>query len=280
MIDGDRLPWFHCYPSKLLGALSGMTSDQQLVYVTVLLRIYEVRGPCPDLLAALARRVGFNKRRVSDALDYLYRCGKLTSEPDGIHNPVARKVLAAGDEKRGRHARAGAAGGSRAAENRKQKQESTPSPAVATGKQLDLEIESKSVEANASTGGSPPAGAEVLPEVLDVRTRLFRSGLASLRQLTGKGDGACRKLIAQWLKNTDDDCVLVLRAIEDAEMQRPAEPVAWILGAMRHRIRGHGGKTGNGAASLLARMMKEGNDGRTTIVDDARALPAGDARRH
>jgi hypothetical protein len=98
----DRLPWFHCYPSKLLGALSSMNSDQQLVYVTVLLRIYEVRGPCPDLISALARRVGFNKRRVSDALDYLYRAGKLTSEPDGLHNPVARQLLVAGKEKRDR----------------------------------------------------------------------------------------------------------------------------------------------------------------------------------
>jgi hypothetical protein len=229
MIDGDRLPWFHCYPSKLLGALSGMTSDQQLVYVTVLLRIYEVRGPCPDLLAALARRVGFNKRRVSDALDYLYRAGKLTSEPDGIHNAVARKVLAAGDEKRDRHARAGAAGGSRAAENRKQKQESTHSPAVATGKQLDLEIESKSVGANAPTGGEPP---------LDVRTKLFREGLAALQRMTGKSRSSCASLAGKWLRNVDDDCVAVLRAIEDAELNRVADPVPWILKALAHRMRG------------------------------------------
>jgi hypothetical protein len=127
----------------------------------------------------------------------------------------------------------------------------------------------------ANAGGEPP---------LDVRTKLFREGLAALQRITGKGRNACASLVGKWLRNVDDDCVAVLRAIEDAESNRVADPVPWILKALAHRMRGgvngNGQRTGNGAASLLARMMKDGNDGRTTIVDDARALPAGDARRH
>ncbi len=118
----ERLPWFHCYPTKLLGALAGMSPDQQLVYVIMLLRIYEVRGPCPDTLDAIARRTGINKRRASDALDALFRSGKLKRVADGIINAYAERVLEYGDEEHERRVRAGSEGGRRAAENRKGKQ--------------------------------------------------------------------------------------------------------------------------------------------------------------
>lgn len=238
LVTDDRLPWFHCYPSKLLGAMAGMKPDQQLVYVTVLLRIYEVRGPCPDTLDALSRRVGFNKRRVSEALDALYRAGKLLSVGPGIMNPFAERVLSNGQAKHEKLAAAGRKGGTTAQKNIKKKQADPPSPASATPKQEDLDLEEEKKEdvgANAPT--TPGAGAPSDADApLDVRTKLFRDGLAALRRITGKGDGACRSLIGKWLKNTDEDCVVVLRAIEDCEHFRPGDPIPWILGALKSRM--------------------------------------------
>ncbi len=50
----DRLPWFRCFPSALLGALAGLTADEGFVYVTVLLRIYETGGPVSETGRTLA----------------------------------------------------------------------------------------------------------------------------------------------------------------------------------------------------------------------------------
>jgi hypothetical protein len=77
----------------------------------------------------------------------------------------------------------------------------------------------------------PKGTAEVLS--FDVRTELFRDGLAKLQAMTGKPDGACRGLIGGWLKANADDCVKVLAAIRRAEDTRPAEPVAWISAALK-----------------------------------------------
>jgi len=92
-MNSQRLPWFPCYASKLLGALAGMKADQKLVYQIVLLRIYEVGGPCSDPLDAIVQRVGLNKRRVSEALDYLFKVGKFERKPDGIINPFADQII-------------------------------------------------------------------------------------------------------------------------------------------------------------------------------------------
>jgi hypothetical protein len=92
--DKERLPWFPCYPDKLLGALSGMKPTEQLVYVIILLRIYESGGACRDSLDAIAIRCRLNKRVVSDALNTLFQCDRLRRESDGIRNPKADVVLA------------------------------------------------------------------------------------------------------------------------------------------------------------------------------------------
>lgn len=94
MTADDRLPWFPCYPSKLLGALAGMPPDVGYVYTVVLLRTYEVGGPCPDLAAVLARRTGLTASRVSKAIDWLVEQQKLILTDGGLANPYADKVLA------------------------------------------------------------------------------------------------------------------------------------------------------------------------------------------
>lgn len=62
------------------------------------------------------------------------------------------------------------------------------------------------------------------------RQRLFGDdGLGKLRKLTGKGPDACRSFIGKCLKAADDDAVVVLGLIEDAERNEVANASAWIV---------------------------------------------------
>lgn len=86
-----------------------------------------------------------------------------------------------------------------------------------------------------ATGGVAPVEPPAVTALPDWRERLFRQGLASLRQLTGKPDGAARSLLGRWLREARDDARKVLRAIEDAQEQQAADPVAWIEAALKAR---------------------------------------------
>lgn len=123
----ERLPWFPCYPSKLLGALAGMKPSEGYVYWVVCLRIYEVGGPCRDTIDVLARRTGLSRRHVSDAIDLCFQAGRLIRQDDGIINPFAVEILAEAKSLLQKRSNAGKKGGNQSAEKRKQKQQTTPS---------------------------------------------------------------------------------------------------------------------------------------------------------
>ena len=119
----------------------------------------------------------------------------------------------------------------------------------------------------------------------DARTTLFREGLASLRRTTGKTEGQLRPLIGGWLRDQNDDAVRVFRAIEDAERNRVAEPVAWITRALkpkdrppdfitvrkqkiqqewddvRERLREYSEETSDGPSQSLVRLVSSADDG-------------------
>jgi uncharacterized protein YdaU (DUF1376 family) len=97
----DRLPWFRCYPARLLGALAALEPDEQLVYVTTLLRIYETGGPITDDDRVLARRTGLERARVAAAMARLFELGKLVqTEVVGAYiNPVALEEIEASKSK-------------------------------------------------------------------------------------------------------------------------------------------------------------------------------------
>lgn len=73
----ERLPWFKCYPSKLLTAIAGLEPDESLLYITVLLRIYESGGPVKDTLKVLCRRTGLPEKRGAVAFESLCESGKI-----------------------------------------------------------------------------------------------------------------------------------------------------------------------------------------------------------
>jgi uncharacterized protein YdaU (DUF1376 family) len=74
----DRLPWFRCVPSALLGAMAGLQPDESLIYVTVIMRIYEVGGPIADNARTLGRRTGLTIKRAGAAIEDLAMAGKIT----------------------------------------------------------------------------------------------------------------------------------------------------------------------------------------------------------
>lgn len=91
----ERPPWFKCFPEKLLGALYVMPSSAQLLYVTILLRIYEVGGPIPDDVTTLSHRTWTKPYTVRQALAYLLEHGKIVKLDGGrIDSPSTHEFLA------------------------------------------------------------------------------------------------------------------------------------------------------------------------------------------
>lgn len=80
----DRLPWFRCFPSALLGAMAGLKADEGLIYITVLLRIYETGGPVHESGRTLSRRTGLTERRAAAAVEWLCQAGKLSVASNGL----------------------------------------------------------------------------------------------------------------------------------------------------------------------------------------------------
>jgi hypothetical protein len=84
---------------------------------------------------------------------------------------------------------------------------------------------------------------------VDARTMLFREGKTLLHHMTGKPEAQCGNLIGRWLKTCRDRCDLLLSIIREAAEHRPADVVAWIEGAVKHR-------TSNGLASRHERVAE------------------------
>ena len=108
----NPMPWFRCFPAKWLKALGAMKPDEGYVYLIVCLMIYDRGSACPDTLDAIARRTGLNRRRTSEALDRLFKSGKLVRQGDGIMNPFAEQVITEQTAFRERRSVAGAKGAS------------------------------------------------------------------------------------------------------------------------------------------------------------------------
>ena len=89
--------------------------------------------------------------------------------------------------------------------------------------------------ANATGVAAPASPSAVSAPPVDWRERLFRQGLASVSEMTGKPVGPARSLIGRWLRVASDDARKVLRTIEDAQEQNAADPVAWIEAALKAR---------------------------------------------
>ncbi len=114
--------------------------------------------------------------------------------------------------------------------------------------QIQIQIEP---EANASGADAP----------IDHRKRLFDEGLPKLAGMTGKGPDSCRSFVGKCLKAADDDAVVVLGLIEDAERNRVADPTAWIAA----RLKATGPPSSAKPLTEFQRKQAETNDVRAQL---------------
>lgn len=112
---------------------------------------------------------------------------------------------------------------------------------------------------------------------IDHRQRLFREGLAKLANLTGKGPDACRSFVGKCLKAAEDDAVIVLGLIEDAERNRIIDPAAWIVARLKPPGRGppetafqRGQRETREILDVLGRSSKNGGAADIGLLSDDR----------
>lgn len=243
----EQMPWFPCYPRKWLVAISGMPPHQGYLYWIVCLRIYDVGGPCPDNVQALARRSGLNKRQVAEALDALFRDGKLVQTDAGITNCFAEDVLSKMASHREKLVKAGRAGAFAMHEKKKSNQgemfgEAMASPPPGHGKLRVRERKKEREEPEADASGA-------LVEVNSTQAELERQLYARGKQVLGKNAGG---MISTLLKAKQWDVAIARSIIEAAATKQ--DPREYVAGAIRS---GDGLRTANGGGhgSVPARKM-------------------------
>jgi hypothetical protein len=111
-----------------------MPAPKKLVYLIMILRIYESGGACADSIGGIATRVGFNKRIVSEALNELFNEGRLFRGEGGIRNPKADAIIEDSMALRERRQSSTSKAGLASAEKRKKKQSKSP-----TSRSTDVE---------------------------------------------------------------------------------------------------------------------------------------------
>jgi hypothetical protein len=249
----ERLPWFQCYPSKLLGALAGMPPDVGYTYTVVLLRTYEVCGPCPDTEEVLARRTGLSRRKISTSIEWLIAQGKLTRIEGGLANPFASEVLAESAAFYNGRKKAGKAGAEKRWQKPKENQGKEDGSAIAepmeNDSHLHLQKKKERTEANAS-------GAEA-PIYTDSRHELWGEGIPILMSL-GMAEKSARGMVGRWLKQAGDDAQKVLSVIQRARDLRVIDPMPWITKAIT--TGGANGKTTDakvGFSGIAARLRQQ-----------------------
>jgi hypothetical protein len=122
-------------------------------------------------------------------------------------------------------------------------------------------------------------GADAPPR--DIRGDLFGKGLTTLAEITGKTPDSCRSLVGKWLKSVNDEAIHVLAAIDEAERNRVADPVAWINKSLQSHMGNRNGKrtVHDAADEQLARLRALNEPGPAGLRDGTgespiRLLPA------
>jgi len=161
----NELPWFRCFPDRLLGALGEMDADTQHVYVTVLLKIYARGGPIKDDPRAIATFCRRSMKTVRAAIERLAEMGRLTLADGTISNHVAEVELQHRDSVSEVRARIGKQGGLKSGVSRSKKAETNQGSGEANGsarrthKTREEEIREEEA-ASAASAGAREASAD------------------------------------------------------------------------------------------------------------------------
>lgn len=164
-------------------------------------------------LAAIARMSGPEWKRTRPILEKLF--------DQGWHHGRVEEDLEKAKQAYSKRAKAGEKGGKAKAEAKQCSSNATAGPEQPYT--FNLEPDKKDSDPNGSADPPPR----------DVRADLFGKGLKSLIAITGKTPDSARSLVGKWLKFANDEAITVLGAIEDAERNRVADPVAWITRAIQ-----------------------------------------------
>jgi hypothetical protein len=267
----DPLDWFPCEPGPLLGALAGMRSPKGYVYIIVLLRIYENGGSCPDTLDAISTRTRLNKRVVTEALDELFREGRLYRGEGGIRNGKADGVLVKSYALREKRINAGAGGGKRAAEKRKQNQKNDPSsatpPLQRSNTQEQLQ-DSLFTDVKRAPEPDPKIGMKDPP--LDPEADYYRRG----REVLGPSAGG---VLTKLLRAKGLNVSLARAAIEQASTR--GDPKQYVGAMIRNSGAQDDGasKRTDGFANLRHRLRtaRAAGDGPSAATDAGFFQPGG-----
>jgi Helix-turn-helix domain len=95
-------------------------------------------------------------------------------------------------------------------------------------------VQQESIKKGTLLRNAAPSAPAIPP---DIRRELFGEGLAIVRALTGKPDGASRALLGRFCKQASDDCARVLDVLRRAADHRPVDPVSFVFGALNPKPR-------------------------------------------
>lgn len=210
----ERMEWFPCFPRELLNALGGMPADHKLVYLIVLLRIYEVGGPIHDNARALAVRCGLPVKRTEAALQALVEDGKIADLNGLLFNDVAAEIIADQAERKDVRKKAASAGGFAKAKKHHENQQNGAADAVLMPAQLQEQVHKEEKKDFKPRVAKPPRAAGVAYSE-EFESRVW--GPYPRKASTSK-----KNAWLKWLRLSADQQAQVIRAIPlyAAQMRR------------------------------------------------------------
>lgn len=249
-------PWMPLYIADYLADTAHLNASQSGAYLHLIMHYWQTgKLPAEDqALARIARMTPAEWAKAKSVIAAFF-------QPGWRHKRIDAELEHAAEVSRKRRA---------SAEQRHSKRSANAEQTNTQSQSHKKETEAIASDADASR---------------DVRTDLFREGLATLAKITGKTPDSCRSLVGKWLKSVNDEAIHVLGAIQDAERNRVADPVAWIGKRLTTKGNGHAGedrslgavarRAAERACALAAGTGLDGNDG---IPSDRLLPPRASAR--
>lgn len=232
--------WMPLYIGDYLADTGHLTTVQHGAYLLLIMHYWRKRElPADDKqLAAIAKlplRIWLDCKEIIQAFFH-----------DGWKHKKIEAELAKRIQVSEKRAASGAMGGkSKSQATAKQKPSKSEANASFCSSMTQSQSQSqKDSEADASGAVAPR----------DPRTRLFDDGLKKLALLTGKGPDACRSFVGKCLKQANDDAIIVLGLIEDAERNRVANPSAWIVASLKGNSHGKSGEISVACDRLIDKL--------------------------
>lgn len=194
----------------------------------------------PPTLTQIACQVGAPPGQVRQLMAAIEEAGVFSRTPEGV---LYSRRMVREERIRSRNRTNGKGGGNPELLRKKRAQtvekptetEATApvsvNPLCGTPVKAESEIESESEKEVPKAAPSARRAAEQADLPLDIRTTLFREGVAILRRRIGMSDSAARSFIGKLLRITEDDAARVMAKLRDADDLNPPDLRAWLIAA-------------------------------------------------